>query len=122
MKVLKKKQWYWYDFIFDESIFEDKDKTLQFVEDTILSAIEFRMRADVPICLTLSGGVDSTTIYTLIKERLNKEIKLFTFIHPNSETNEYAKVIKLVSSYDDFVCTIQSENTNSFDELKEDLM
>lgn len=118
----EEKQWYFgNDFIFDESIFEDKDKTLQFVEDTILSAIEFRMRADVPICLTLSGGVDSTTIYTLIKERLNKEIKLFTFIHPNSETNEYAKVIKLVSSYDDFVCTIQSENTNSFDELKEDL-
>ena len=37
----EEKQWYFgNDFIFDESIFEDKDKTLQFVEDTILSAIE----------------------------------------------------------------------------------
>lgn len=116
------KQWYFGDdFNFDESIFKDKKKTLQFVEDTIVSAIDYRMRADVPICLTLSGGIDSTTIYTLIKERLHRDIRLFTFIHPGSETNEYEKVIKLTGFYKDIVCTVKSDNTNSFKELKEDL-
>ena len=121
-KNFNEKQWYFGDdFIFDESIFKDKKKTLQFVEDTIVSAIDYRMRADVPICLTLSGGIDSTTLYTLIKERLHRDIKLFTFIHPGSDTNEYEKVIKLTGSYEDIVCVVQSDNTNSFEELKEDL-
>jgi len=118
----EEKQWYFgNDFIFDESIFKDKQKTLQFVEDTLVSAIDYRMRADVPICLTLSGGIDSTTLYTLVKERLHRDIKLFTFIHPESDTNEYDKVIKLADSYSDIVCTVQSDNTNSFEKLKEDL-
>lgn len=119
---LKESRWYHgNDFIFDESIFKDKAKTLEFVEDTLVSAIDYRMRADVPICLTLSGGIDSTTIYTLIKERLKRDIKLFTFIHPSSPTNEYDKVQKLCASYDDMVCTVQSEQTNSFKDVENDL-
>lgn len=116
------KQWYFgKDFTFDESVFKSKEKTLQLVEDTLVSAIEYRMRADVPICLTLSGGVDSTTIYTLIKERLDKDIKAFTFIHPGSPTNEYEKVKKLVESYNDDVQIVQSDSTDNFDDVNKDL-
>ena len=79
------------------------------------------MRADVPICLTLSGGIDSTTIYTLIKEKLNKDITLFTYIHPGSPTNEYKKVKKLVDSYGDGVVTVQSEDSNNFKDIEDDL-
>jgi asparagine synthase (glutamine-hydrolysing) len=52
---------------------------------------------------------------------LHKDIKLFTFIHPGSDTNEYDKVIKLANFYNDIVCTVQSDNANNFEKLKEDL-
>jgi asparagine synthase (glutamine-hydrolysing) len=116
------KKWYFgNDFQFDKNIFKDKQKTIQFVEDTIVSAIDYRLRSDVPVCLTLSGGIDSTVLYTLIKERLQKNIKLYTFIHPNSDTSEYEAVIKLISSYNDFICTVQSNDTDNFNKLNEDL-
>jgi asparagine synthase (glutamine-hydrolysing) len=114
----------WYfgcDFFIDETIFENKESTLNFVEETLVSAISYRMRADVPICLTLSGGIDSTTLYTLIKERLHKDVKLFTFVHPGSDTNEYDKVIKLASFYNDIICVVKSDNADNFEKLKEDL-
>lgn len=120
-KLIEEQWYYGNDFKFDKSIFLCKKKTLEFVENTLVQAIEIRLRADVPICLTLSGGIDSTTLYTLIKERLNREIKLFTYIHPGSITNENDKVVKLASSYNDFICTVQSYNTENFDELSEDL-
>lgn len=119
---INKKKWYYGDdFSFDESLLKSKENTLELVENTLASAIDVRMRADVPICLTLSGGVDSTTIYTLIKEKLNKDIKLFTFVHPGSPTNEYSKVKKLVDSYGDSVVTVQSEDSNNFKDIENDL-
>ena len=126
LKITKKQkqeiQWYFEnDFKFDETIFKSKEKTINFIEDLLVDAIDLRMRSDVPVCITLSGGLDSTTIYTLIKEKLNKNIKPFTFIHPDSPTNEYHKVVKLVDSYEDIVCTVQSSISDSFREIKKDL-
>jgi asparagine synthase (glutamine-hydrolysing) len=120
-EVTKKKWYYGNDYCFDESVFKSKEKTLEIIEDLLTSAIDLRMRADVPICLTLSGGIDSTTLYTLIKENLNKDIKLFTYIHPGSATNEYSKVKKLVDSYGDSVITVKSEDDSNFNDIKNDL-
>lgn len=120
--TIHKTKWYkGNDFSFDQTIFSSKEKTIEFVENTLVDAIDKRMRADVPICLTLSGGIDSTTIYTLIKERLKKDVKTFTFIHPGSPTNEYSKVNKLCESYNDKVITVESSNTNNFEDIKSDL-
>lgn len=120
--VLNEVQWYkGDDFSFDESILESHEKTLNFTENLLVNAIDIRMRADVPICLTLSGGIDSTTIYTLIKERLEKNIHPFTFIHPGADTNEYDKVLKLVKSYDDDVCVVSENESESFSDVEKDL-
>ncbi len=118
----QEQQWYFKnDFLFDSSIFKFEDKTRQFVEDLLADAIDIRMRSDVPICLTLSGGIDSTTIYTLIKERFNREISLFTFSHPNSSTDEYTIVDRLVKEYGDKLYIIDAGEVNTFDEVKKDL-
>ena len=121
-KGLSEAAWYQgQDFSFDANVFKSESTTLAFVEQLLVDAIRIRLRADVPICLTLSGGIDSTTIYTLIKEHFNVKVRLFTFIHPGSPTNEYEKVIKLAAEYDDYVCVVHSEGCNSFEQIQQDL-
>lgn len=116
------RKWYFgNDFNFDEGVFEDGNDTVEFTEQLLVDAIAKRLRADVPVCITLSGGLDSTTIYTLTKECLKKDIKAFTFIHPGSKTNELEKVQKLVKSCNDIVCCIQSDHQTGIKDLKEAL-
>ena len=121
-KSIDEKVWYrGQDFIFDRSIFLDKKKTLDFAEDLILDSISKRLRADVPICLTLSGGIDSTTIYTLIKERLKKEVQLFTFSLPGSPSDETKKAIQLAESYKDRVTIIKDDDIPDLHKVNEDI-
>lgn len=113
----------WYfgkDFTFDKSIFKSKDATIDFAENLLADSIDLRMRADVPICLTLSGGIDSTTIYTIIKKVLKKDIKIFSFAHANEATNELDKVEKIASVFGDYVCKVESGDFN-FENVQEDL-
>lgn len=96
------KQWYHFnDYSFDETVFNDYRQTTESFEALLTDAIKLRHRADVPICITLSGGLDSTTIYTLTKEHISSNIKAFTFLHPGSETNEYDIAKKLTEGYND---------------------
>jgi asparagine synthase (glutamine-hydrolysing) len=70
-------------------------------EDTLWDSIKLRLACDVPVCITLSGGLDSSTIYTLIKERSNQKITVFTFDHPGRKSSELARVKSLTSKYGD---------------------
>ena len=74
---------------------------IQECEDILLNAIKIRCRADVPIAITLSGGVDSTLIYTLIKEKFGFSIQPFVFKHPNKKTDESNLAINLARKYGD---------------------
>ena len=85
----------------------------------MIDAIAKRLRADVGVCITLSGGLDSTTIYTLVKERLRQNIQPFTFRHPGSKTDEYKKVKDLTSFYDDEVRCVSSDYDNGYRQIKE---
>lgn len=116
---LQKVTWYkGADFAFDESLFKDKEKTIAFTEDLLLDAIRIRLRSDVPLCITLSGGLDSTVIYTLIKERLHHSIQPFTFVHPEAPTSELDKVMKLTKAYNDEVSTVRLENYDNYADIE----
>ncbi len=119
---IKETKWYHgKDFSFDKDIFLNKQKTLDFTEDLITDAIDKRLRSDVPVCLTLSGGIDSTTIYTLIKERLNRKIDLFTFSLPGSPYDETEKVINLVSPYKDKLNLISETDSPDIKQVYDDV-
>jgi asparagine synthase (glutamine-hydrolysing) len=119
---VKTYQWYYGgDFSFDRKIFADDKDVSEFTEDLLCDAIAKRLRADVPVCITLSGGLDSTTIYTVIKERLKKDIQPFTFIHPGSGTDEQEKVNKLVRPYDEKLLCVQSNYQQGYKQVEEAL-
>ena len=99
--VSSRKWYHGHDSSIDLSIFNRKMETLQYFESLLTDAIRIRMRSDVPVSLTLSGGLDSSVIYILLKEKLNQDIKCYSFSHPGRTTDESNIVKRLVGSYGD---------------------
>lgn len=97
------------------------EPTIDFAENLLTDAISKRLRSDVPMAITLSGGLDSSTIYTLIKERLNANISPFTFIHPGSPTDELHIVEQLIKDYDDKLTTVTTDHESGIKDFEESL-
>ncbi len=110
----------WYhdrDYAFDTSIFASKERTLAAFEDLLTDSLALRHRADVPICITLSGGLDSTTLYVLAKEKLQSKIQPFIFAHPGSATDESMRAIALAKKYGDSPIVVTSEPGQELERL-----
>lgn len=54
------------------------EQALEEYSDIITRAIRIRLRSDVPLGLTFSGGVDSGTIAAICKQRLNTDVPSYT--------------------------------------------
>ena len=86
---------YW-DLHFDNS--EDKgfDYYLETARDLLNSAIDLRLRADVPLGIFLSGGIDSSAVVGLLADRVSEPLQTFSVGYDfGKEYNEadYAKLI-----------------------------
>jgi asparagine synthase (glutamine-hydrolysing) len=57
--------------------------------DLFIDAVKLRMRSDVPVGTTLSGGLDSTSIVAAIRQFNNKIHQTFTAHFPNFKDDEY---------------------------------
>lgn len=78
-------------------------------EDNLVAAIERRMVADVPICISLSGGLDSSTLYCLSNERLGVTLPAFTCTHETHKTNEFERASYLSSYYSGELTAVPSK-------------
>jgi asparagine synthase (glutamine-hydrolysing) len=78
-------------------------------EKLLKSACDYRMVADVPVGVFLSGGYDSTTVAALLQKDRTEKIKTFTIGVPDAGLNEapYAKDIAkhLGTDHTEFYCT-----------------
>jgi asparagine synthase (glutamine-hydrolysing) len=119
---LSTKKWYHdNDFDFDRNIFASKSKTVEFTEELLTNAIAIRLRSDVPLCITLSGGLDSTTIYTLINENLPNDIAAYTFKHPEKNIDESSFAEKLARSYGKKVNIVTTDEQLGIEKMLEAL-
>ena len=84
---------------------EAKEET----ENLLQSACDYRMVADVPVGVFLSGGYDSTTVVALLQKERTEKIKTFTIGVPDAGLNEapYAKDIAahLGTDHTEYYCT-----------------
>jgi len=69
------------------------------VRELFLSSVAMHMRSDVPVCATLSGGIDSSSIVCAMRH-LSPDLPLHTFsyISANQKSDE-TKWIDIVNSY-----------------------
>jgi len=80
-------------------------------EEIVKSACEYRMVADVPVGVFLSGGYDSTCVAALLQKERAKPLKTFTIGVPDIGLNEapYAKKTAeiLGTDHTEVMCTVK---------------
>ena len=93
----KKEFQYWnvYDFYNKPKLNISYEEAKIQTQQILLSACQYRMVADVPVGIFLSGGYDSTTVSALLQSNSSSKIKTFTIGVPDIGLNEapYAKDI-----------------------------
>jgi asparagine synthase (glutamine-hydrolysing) len=72
------------------------------IRDLLRAAVRRRLISDVPICLSLSGGVDSSSIAAMIADVHDGRMVAFTTTSENGAGDETANVSKLLSEYPQF--------------------
>jgi asparagine synthase (glutamine-hydrolysing) len=70
------------------------------VRATLASAVAVRLRADVPVALSLSGGLDSAVVGALAREATSNAVRAFSFAHPNATNSEAEAVAAIVARAD----------------------
>jgi len=65
-----------------------EEALLDRVEDSLATAFEYRMVADVPVGLFLSGGIDSSLVAAILARRSGVQLRTFTIGYGDSEFDE----------------------------------
>jgi len=83
--------------------FEAKEEFLSLMSTSVLR----RLRSDVPLGTSLSGGLDSSTVAALCAQKMNHPLKTFSAVYPNYKKDESAFVQELVQRVEaeSFVCS-----------------
>jgi asparagine synthase (glutamine-hydrolysing) len=90
---------YWdYPNQIDKSISFDQAK--ETFKELFINAVELRMRSDVPVGFTLSSGIDSSSIVSVLRGKLNKNTNTYTAAFTknsfsNSEKQNFKKNVEI---------------------------
>lgn len=102
---------YWnvYDYYNKPKVQISLSDAVEETETILQKAFQYRMVADVPVGVFLSGGFDSTSVVALLQKESTEKIKTFTIGSADSKHNEapFAKKIAEVLGTDhtEYYCT-----------------
>lgn len=108
-KIETKQYWNVYDFYNAPKSLLSFEKAKIETEKILQSAVNYRMVADVPVGVFLSGGYDSACVAALLQKDRSDKIKTFTIGVPDMGLNEapFAKEVAkhLGTEHHEFLCT-----------------
>lgn len=93
---IRKTSSYWHPKISRNTQLSLSD-SIESVKDALLSAVELRLRADVPIAFCMSGGVDSNSLISIAAREFNYDVHGFTIENIDERYDEKELVLKSVS-------------------------
>ena len=98
LKVRHTRYWDLEKFISATKLNYSQEQHEKHIENLIRESCEYRMIADVPIGVFLSGGYDSTTIAAILQNYSKKKIKTFTIGFENERFDE-SKAADKIAQY-----------------------
>lgn len=107
---IKKYKYYHFDDFDIKSLnlnCKNEKEIINYFEELLTDAIRIRTATNQPIAMTLSGGIDSSLIYTLAKEKLNLDVNVFTYSNADEGKDEFKIAKKLVERYGDKIIKIE---------------
>jgi asparagine synthase (glutamine-hydrolysing) len=75
------------------------EQHLDDITDKLISSLRRRMLSDVPLCLFLSSGIDSSLVAALVKKELHKDIDCVTVTFNDKNTKNEAIQAKELSDF-----------------------
>ena len=110
-KFTKYKYWDIFDYAKTRKENISEEECLNFTENILSSACNYRMVSDVPIGIFLSGGYDSSFVTALIQKERNQKVKTYTIAFEDdqfNEANHAAMVAKhLETDHHEMICSIK---------------
>ncbi len=97
-KITKQKSMQYWDFPNKESDEKISNNLIQTVRKKFFDAVNLRLRSDVPVGILLSGGIDSSSIASVVKHLNNHDVKLFSAIDNNPQYDE-SPFIDIMANY-----------------------
>jgi asparagine synthase (glutamine-hydrolysing) len=108
-KIETIKYWNVYDFYNREKIKISVEDAIAETEKILEKAFQYRMVADVPVGVFLSGGYDSSCLVALLQKNLSTKLKTFTIGFEDEKLNEarFAKEIASIlgTEHHEYYCT-----------------
>ena len=107
----EEKYWDVFDCYLQPKIKASEEEVLHKTEELLTSACEYRMVADVPVGVFLSGGYDSSVVTALLQSRRSEKLKTFAIGFQEEAYNEahHARRVAeyLGTDHTEYYCTQQ---------------
>jgi asparagine synthase (glutamine-hydrolysing) len=108
-KLKKRSYWDIYNVFNKPKLNISFDEAVDELEKILISSFNYRMIADVPVGVFLSGGYDSSCVAALLQKDSSKPLKTFTIGFEKQEFNEgpYAQEVAehLVTDHQEYRCS-----------------
>lgn len=98
----------------------EKD-AMEKLEEWLTGSIQKRLRSDVPVGASLSGGLDSSTVVYYMQQQLrsaSRQYKTFSAVFPGFENDEHAYIMQLVKNLHVDNFTVTPTVVNMVDEFE----
>ena len=77
----------------------DLDEAKERFDFLLTDAIKLRLRSDVPVGLSLSGGIDSSIIAGLVGSKFQRNLEVYTAWHPPVEQSELPMAQRIAAQF-----------------------